>query len=105
MSLWSPFFSQSQERFRLAELLAAEGREEEAIPWYRSFGHQSLFDMVHTGPSLLRLAGIHRRLGESHAAAAHCTRLLRLWEGSEPSFGEQVAAARRMLQELSGPGA
>jgi tetratricopeptide (TPR) repeat protein len=105
MSLWSPFFSQAQERFRLAELLAAEGREEEAIPWYRSFGHQSLFDMVHTGPSLLRLAGIHRRLGESHAAAAHCTRLLRLWEGSEPSFGEQVAAARRMLQELSGPGA
>ncbi len=106
MTLWSPFFSQALERFRLAELNRADTRdgydgcEREAILWYRSFEHQSIFDMIHRGPSLLRLAEIHKRSGETEDAAQCCERLLRLWDGCEPSLAGHVTAARSMLEEL-----
>jgi len=106
MTLWSPFFSQALERFRLAELNRFDNRdgydgcEKEAMLWYRSFEHVSIFDIIHLGPSLLRLAEIHKRLGESEDAAQCCERLLRLWEGCEPSLAGHVASARSMLREL-----
>jgi len=99
MTLWSPFFSQALERFRLAELHREVGCEEEAIRWYRSFEHQSLFDMVHQGPSMLRLAEIHRRLGEADTAAECSERLVGLWSGCEPSLAPAVTAARQILGE------
>ena len=107
LTMSSPFFSQALERFRLAELNRVDNRdgydgcEKEAMLWYRSFEHQSIFDMIHLGPSLLRLAEIHKRLGESEDAAQCCERLLRLWEGCEPSLAGHVASARAMLRDLS----
>jgi len=106
MTLWSPFFSQALERFRLAELNRVDTRdgydgcEKEAMLWYRSFEHMSIFDMIHLGPSLLRLAEIHKRLGEPEEAAQCCERLLDLWEGCEPSLAGHVESARSMLREL-----
>jgi serine/threonine-protein kinase len=100
--LWtSPFFAEPQERFLLAELLEARGRDDEALAWYGTFGVPSVYDVFHLAPSYFRRAQIYERLGKLEEARHHYARFVELWQDADPELQPQVEAARRALQALT----
>ncbi len=87
------------ERYLRAELLAALGREEEALRWYASFPAPSAYDVYYLAPSHLRRAEIHERRGERQRAAEHYRRFVELWGNADPELQPLVREARRRLGE------
>ncbi|MBA4160043.1 MAG: hypothetical protein H0X65_21640 [Gemmatimonadetes bacterium] len=87
------------ERYLRAELLAALGREEEALRWYASFPAPSAYDVYYLAPSHLRRAEIHERRGEREQAAEHYRRFVELWGNADPELQPLVREARRRLGE------
>jgi tetratricopeptide (TPR) repeat protein len=92
-------FTQGQERFLRAELLAALGRDEEALRWYQSVGYE-VFPAL-TGPSRLRQAEMHERLGEPDEAVVQYKRFIELWSNCDPEFRPLVEAAQQALERLT----
>jgi len=88
------------ERFLMAELLRALGRNEEALDWYLSF--PAGFDEPWVAPAHLRAAQIYQRLGNRDRAAFHYTRFIRLWKDADHEFQPTVAQAREALAALGG---
>jgi len=82
----SPIYSLARERYRLAELLAAEGNPEEAIRWYESLTESSIGEVVYLGPAQLRLAELHEQLGRTDLALKHYGRVLDIWSDAEGDF-------------------
>ncbi len=99
----SPFFAQARERFIQAEALAAQGRDAEAAPLYRSLsGQASMFELPYLAPSQLRLGEIAERQGRPDEAAQHYSRVLELWRNADPSLQPLVKEARARLANLKG---
>ena len=97
----SPIYDQVLARYARAEILYAEGRYEEALPWYTS-----LHDGLNTGgegylgPSYLRRAEIYERLGDTENAIKYYTRFIKLWQDADPELQPQVEQARQRLDHL-----
>ena len=93
--LGSVFRSQSRERYRWAQSLAAAGRDSAAISWYSSFEVASIDDMLFLAPSHLELARLHARMGQKALAAEHYRAFLALWSNCDPALRPLVTQAER----------
>jgi hypothetical protein len=62
------------ERFALAEMLFAPGRDDEALARYEGLRENTVAELVFSGPALLRQAAIHRRAGRARRAAGEAVR-------------------------------
>jgi len=87
------------ERFLMAELLQALGRNDEALEWYLSF--PAGWDQPWVAPAHLRAAQIYQREGSRERATFHYTRFINLWVNADPEFQPLVAQAREALARLS----
>jgi tetratricopeptide (TPR) repeat protein len=92
----SPFTIHLHERFARPELLYQLGREDEALPWYRSLA----YDLLYTGPAELRQAQIYEHKGDRQRAIEHYTRFLELWRDADPALQPLVQQARDALARL-----
>ncbi|HKG92306.1 MAG TPA: BTAD domain-containing putative transcriptional regulator [Gemmatimonadaceae bacterium] len=100
LALTSPELSLTAERFLRAEALREAGREREALGWYAGFGEHAVHDLPYLGPSLLRRAELHERLGEPERAAEHYERFAALWRDCDPELRPLVERARGRLAAL-----
>jgi tetratricopeptide (TPR) repeat protein len=94
----SPFFSQGYERYLYAGLLDSLGRTDDALWWYGSFEHNSIFDLVYLAPSHLRRAEIYARVGRPKEAAEHYGRAVALWQGGDVEFLSQLGQTKERLR-------
>ncbi len=90
----------TRERFLLAELLVALGREEEALPWYASF--RSYYDGLYMAPAHFRQGEIYERLGNGERALHHYGRFITLWRDCDAEFRPLLEKARQAVARLSG---
>jgi tetratricopeptide (TPR) repeat protein len=100
----SPFFSQADDRFVRAELLARLGRDREALHWFGGFEENSVYDLVYAAPARLRRGEILERLGEREAAIAEYRRVVELWSGGDDDAGRAVADVQARIRRLLGGG-
>ncbi len=104
LSFWvSPLKDQVLNRYLRAELLFAEERYDEALPWYASLndaGFLSSFGLPYLGPSYLRRAEIYEHLGETEKAIDFYTRLVELWKDADPELQPYVEEARGHIDRL-----
>jgi DNA-binding SARP family transcriptional activator len=98
-----PFVARSNERFLRGEVLAALGRDTEALQWFASLGKGSVSEIPLLPLSHLRQAEIHERIGHRDQAARHYARVLHLWRGADPPFRQLVDSARARLAILTRP--
>jgi len=96
----TPFVSRANERFLHGELLAAQGRDAEALQWFASLGTGSVSEIPLKALSNLRQAEIHERLGNQAEAAIHYMKYAELWSSADAEFQPAVEAPRRRLHEL-----
>jgi len=89
----------TRERFLKAELLAAQGRNEEALPWYASF--RSHYDLLYMAPAHFRQGQIYQRLGNGERALFHYGRFLALWKDCDPELRPLVRQAQDAVAHLS----
>jgi tetratricopeptide (TPR) repeat protein len=92
----SPFTNHFHERFARPELLYRLGREDEALPWYRSLA----YDLLYTGPAELRLAQIYEHKGNRRRAIEHYSRFVELWRESDSELQPMVHQAQQALARL-----
>lgn len=91
------------DRYLRAEILFAEGRWAESLPWFASLneaGHRAVWGITYLGPSLLRRAEAYEQLGETEKAIEFYRRFIKLWESADPELQPLVARARRSLDQL-----
>ena len=100
----SLFFSQALERYTRAELLAAAGRDQEAILWFNTFATGSSRDLIYLAPSHLRRGEIYERLGDADRAAEHYERFIELWRDCDPELRPLVTYAAERLTLLAEQG-
>jgi tetratricopeptide (TPR) repeat protein len=91
----SIFFARTRERYLRAELLAQQGRLEEAYAWYAAVPNGSWMDYVYLAPTHVRRGQLAERLGRGEVAAAHYRKALELWR--EPDV--ELAPLRRQASE------
>ncbi len=96
LTIASPFFAQSLDRFLRADLLQTVGRTDEAIRWYSSFGEHSIFDLIYLPTSHLRRAEILEERGDRQAAA-HYQRFVDFWSDCDQEFHLLLEPARVQL--------
>ena len=92
----SPFTTHFHERFARPELLYQLGREDEALPWYRSL----TYDLLYTGPAELRLAQIYEHKGDRRRAIEHYSRFVELWAECDAELQPMVRQAQQALARL-----
>jgi Predicted integral membrane protein len=92
----SPFTNHLHERFARPELLYQLGREDEALPWYRTLA----YDLLYTGPAELRLGQIYEHKGDRRRAIEHYSRLVELWREADPELQPMVHQAQQALARL-----
>ncbi len=56
LTVASPFFAQTSQRYLRAELLRESGRTQEAAGWYASAAERSPYELIYAGPARRRLA-------------------------------------------------
>jgi tetratricopeptide (TPR) repeat protein len=79
-------------RWRIAGLLVDLGREEEAIPWYRSFRNDPY--------AALELGKVYETLGRREEAKEQYETALAFWREADPELAPKVAEARQRLAGL-----
>ena len=98
-----PALWRTLERFRHAELLAASGRDAEALGWYEGLGGGPIGLTGYSGPALLGAARALERLGRREEAIARYRRLVALWRDCDPALRPLRAEAERALARLGVP--
>jgi DNA-binding SARP family transcriptional activator len=98
---FTPFVARANERFLRGEVLAAMGRNADALQWFASLGDGSVTEIPLRAPSHLRQAEIYQRLGNRDQAARHYARFLKLWSDADPEFQPLVDTARQRLSSLT----
>jgi tetratricopeptide (TPR) repeat protein len=96
----TPFDARANERFLHGEVLAALGRDAEALQWFASLGTGSVTELPLRAPAELRQAAIHERLGHRADAVRHYERFLALWRDADPALRATADSARRRLAAL-----
>jgi len=99
----SPFLAGSRERYRLAELEAAQGDARRAIVLFSAFEGFSGYALIYAAPSHLRRAELYERLGDRSAAASHYAAFLTLWNDADPEFRPLLDRARASYQRVTSP--
>jgi tetratricopeptide (TPR) repeat protein len=98
----SVFVAEAYDRYFRAELLAAAGRQEEALGWLRSIAERAAYELVYLAPAQLRQAEIYDRRGDRAQAAQHYRKFIELWRDADPELQASVTKARARLAELEG---
>jgi tetratricopeptide (TPR) repeat protein len=103
----APGWSEYSIRFHLAEVLDAQGMEEQAEWLYRSFAPPYGWISFFTPRASYELGRIEENRGNLEDAADHYLRAIRLWERGDPEVvGQWLARAQeglsRMQSELVG---
>jgi tetratricopeptide (TPR) repeat protein len=97
----SVLYEQVVDRFVKAEVLLELGEFDTALELYRSLTANDQYrGLVFLGPSYVRQAEIHERLGEPTKAIEYYTRFLRLWRNCDPELIPMREEARRNLDRL-----
>jgi class 3 adenylate cyclase/tetratricopeptide (TPR) repeat protein len=96
----SAFFSRAYERYLHAELLHAVGRDQDAMPWYRSLEESMIYDRAYLAPSHLRRAEIYEKLGDRDKAVFHYSRFLETWKDCDAELRGRVTEAAARLERL-----
>ncbi|MGH7566517.1 MAG: hypothetical protein ACREK2_06785, partial [Gemmatimonadota bacterium] len=79
-------------RLRIAGLLVDLGRQEEAIPWYRSFPEDPY--------AALELGKVYEALGRRDEAKDQYETALAYWRQADPTLAPKIAEARQRLAGL-----
>ena len=96
----SVFVAEAYDRYSRAELLADEGREDEALGWFGSIAERAAYELVYLAPAHLRQAEIHERRGNRDAAVEHYRKFIDLWREADPELQPTVTTARERLAAL-----
>ncbi len=104
LAVGGPHLGQQTERFLRGEVLLAQGKLEEALRWYGTFGEFALDDLPYLARAEQRRAEIYERLGRRAEAIKSLDRAVELWSDADPQRVPQAADARRALARLSSPG-
>ena len=96
----SVFVGEAYDRYRRAELLADEGREDEALGWFGSIAERAAYELVYLAPAHLRRAEIYDRRGNRDAAVEHYRKFIDLWRDADPELQPAVNKARDRLAAL-----
>jgi DNA-binding SARP family transcriptional activator/TolB-like protein len=88
----------TRERFALAELLHALGRDDEALAVYDAM--QAYSDLPFMATARWRQAQIHERAGRRERAIFNYQRVTQMWRDADPPFQPRVADARAALERL-----
>jgi DNA-binding SARP family transcriptional activator len=99
----TPFVSRANERFLRGEVLAALGRDAEALVWFTSVGIGTATEIPLQALSHLRQGELHERLRHRAEAARHYARVVELWGDADPEFRSRVDSARGRLARLGRP--
>jgi tetratricopeptide (TPR) repeat protein len=94
------FWSETYERFMMAELLREQGRDEEALDWYANLAASSPLEIVYRPLLHLRQAWILEDLGRLDAAADHLRQFIAMWSDCDPVLAPMVEVARRRLEAM-----
>jgi tetratricopeptide (TPR) repeat protein len=92
--------TEPQERYLRAEILNRIGRTADALWWYQSIHY--LPESVLAGPSHLRQAEMHERLGHRTQAVEQYRRFIELWRDCDEELRPLVTHAERALLRLGG---
>jgi len=99
----SPIDGLSYERWMRAELLAALGRDAEALDWYAGIGVWGPGTESSLVPArLVRVGEIYERLGQREEAVAQYTAFVALWRECDPELRPIVDDVRRRILRLGG---
>jgi DNA-binding SARP family transcriptional activator len=96
----SVFVGEAYDRYRRAELLADEGREDEALGWFGSIAERAAYELVYLAPAHLRQAEIYDRRGNRDAALEHYRKFIDLWRDADPELQPMINKARERLPAL-----
>ncbi|MFV1980838.1 MAG: tetratricopeptide repeat protein, partial [Rhodothermia bacterium] len=92
---------QTLNRFVKAEALYRLGDLETALDHYYSvLATDEVGGLLYVGPTYLRMAEIHERLGDQQKAIEYYTRLVRAWKNSDPELNPIRDEAQRNLDRL-----
>jgi tetratricopeptide (TPR) repeat protein len=94
------FVAEAYDRYFRAELLADEGREDEALGWFGSIAERAAYELVYLAPAHLRRAEIYDRRGNRDAAVEHYRKFIDLWREADPELQPAVNKARGRLAAL-----
>ncbi|HSJ32856.1 MAG TPA: BTAD domain-containing putative transcriptional regulator [Longimicrobiales bacterium] len=78
--------SLARERFLLAELEIAAGRDDVAESLLEPLGENSVAELPYLGASLIRIGEIRERAGDAQGAAAAYGRVQQLWSQADPAL-------------------
>lgn len=94
------FFAQAWERFLWGEVLAALGKDDDALRWFASFPEPGGYDLLFLAPAHLRRAEIHRDAAAFERAVHHFGCFLDLWADADPEMQPLLDHARRNRESL-----
>ena len=98
--------SEPLDRLLHADLLAANGRYQDAINWYSTLGTGAPQELPFSGFALLGLAHASEKLGDKPGAARYYRKLESLWSSADaPLQAMATTAARRLAALEAGAGA
>lgn len=89
------------DRLLHADLLAAAGRNAEAMQWYSTLGTGAPQELPLTGFALLGMAHTSERTGDKVAAAKYYRKLIETWKEADAPLHPIVANAERKVASLN----
>ena len=88
------------DRLLHADLLAATGRNADALRWYATLGIGSPQELPLVGFAALGMARVSERMGDRSEAARHYRRVVELWRNADPALQTVAAAATQRITTL-----
>ncbi len=96
----SPAYSIPFTRFLRADLLARNGRYEEALSWLRAFKGLYVYDVPWRAPAALRMGEILEKMERPDEAAQEYKKFLFMWRDCDPEFRHLTTLAQHRLARL-----
>jgi tetratricopeptide (TPR) repeat protein/tRNA A-37 threonylcarbamoyl transferase component Bud32 len=97
----SPFIDEAFNRWVRAEVLRESGQLEESLKYYSTLSSMmEILPLFYLGPSYLRRGEVNEALGNDAEAIDFYSRLIDLWQNSDPQFQESVEEARAGIQRI-----
>ncbi len=100
LTVMSVFAARPGDRYLAAEVLAAQGRTDDALAWLGGIGEGSLYDLADLGEALLRRGELLERKDDRSGARATYRKLAALWSEADEEFKPMAARAAERLRAL-----